>query len=66
MYYLLILAVGVERLVELVVSKRNAQWSFAQGGKEFGRPHYAVMVALHTALLLGCIVEPWAHGGTLA
>jgi methyltransferase len=60
MYYLLILAIGIERLVELVLSKRNAQWSFAQGGKEFGRPHYIVMVAIHSALLLGCIVEPWA------
>ena len=60
MYYLLILAVGIERLVELVVSKRNAEWSFAQGGKEFGRSHYPVMVAIHTALLLGCIIEPWA------
>ncbi len=44
MYYLLILAVGIERLVELVVSKRNAAWSFAHGGKEFGRLHYGVMV----------------------
>ncbi|OSC40044.1 isoprenylcysteine carboxyl methyltransferase family protein [Mycobacterium decipiens] len=60
MYYLLILAVVFERLAELVVAQRNARWSFAQGGKEFGRPHYAVMVVLHTALLLGCIVEPWA------
>lgn len=60
MYYLLILAVGLERLVELVVSKRNAEWSFARGAKEFGRPHYVVMVAIHTALLLGCVVEPWA------
>ena len=60
MYYLLILAVGIERLVELVVSNRNAQWSFAHGGKEFGRPHYWVMVAIHIALLVGCIVEPWA------
>jgi methyltransferase len=60
MYYLLILAVGIERLVELVVSRRNAEWSFAQGGKEFGRPHYVVMIAIHTALLVGCIVEPWA------
>ncbi|MGB9308522.1 MAG: hypothetical protein WCB92_33990, partial [Mycobacterium sp.] len=39
MYYLLILAVGIERLVELVVAQRNARWSFAQGGKEFGRGH---------------------------
>ena len=60
MYYLLILAVGIERLVELVLSKRNAQWSFTQGGKEFGRPHYVVMVVIHTALLVGCVVEPWA------
>ncbi|BBZ41073.1 isoprenylcysteine carboxyl methyltransferase family protein [Mycobacterium conspicuum] len=60
MYYLLILAVGIERVAELVVSKRNAEWSFAQGGKEFGRTHYVVMVAIHTALLVGCVIEPWA------
>ena len=60
MYYLLILAVAIERLAELVVAKRNAEWSFAQGGKEFGQRHYVVMVTLHAALLLGCVVEPWA------
>jgi methyltransferase len=58
-YYLLILAVAVERLVELVVSKRNAKWAFANGGREFGRDHYPVMVATHTALLLGCVLEVW-------
>ena len=60
MYYLLILAVGLERLAELLVSKRNAEWSFARGAKEFGRPHYVLMVVIHTALLVGCVVEPWA------
>ncbi|ORV06428.1 isoprenylcysteine carboxyl methyltransferase family protein [Mycobacterium celatum] len=60
MYYLLILAIGIERLVELIVSKRNAQWAFANGGKEFGRSHYPVMVAVHAALLIGCGVEVWA------
>jgi methyltransferase len=59
-YYLLILAIGVERLVELIVSKRNARWAFAHGGKEFGHNHYPVMVTIHTALLLGCVVEVWA------
>lgn len=59
MYYLLILAVGVERLVELVVSKRNARWAFARGGREFGREHYPVMVAIHAGLLVGCVVEVW-------
>ncbi|HYQ36135.1 MAG TPA: hypothetical protein VER10_09740, partial [Mycobacterium sp.] len=60
MYYLLILAVAVERVAELIVSNRNAEWSFAHGAKEFGRDHYPTMVIIHTALLLGCVVEPWA------
>jgi methyltransferase len=59
-YYLLILAIGIERLAELIVSRRNARWAFAHGGKEFGRGHYPVMVAVHTALLIGCVVEVWA------
>jgi len=61
MYYLFILAIGLERLVELVVSRRNAAWSIAQGGKEFGRGHYPVMVAMHTLLLVGCVVEVWTQ-----
>lgn len=36
MYYLVILAVGVERLIELVVARRNAAWSFAHGGRSSG------------------------------
>jgi len=59
-YYWLILAVGIERLAELVVSKRNAQWAFAHGGKECGRAHYPVMVIIHLGLLIGCVVEVWA------
>lgn len=58
-YYLLILAVGLERLVELVVSKRHASWALANGGREFGRSHYPYMVAIHTALLIGCVLEVW-------
>jgi methyltransferase len=56
-YVLLILAVGVERLAELVVSKRNAAWSMARGGVETGLSHYPFMVVLHTGLLVGCLVE---------
>lgn len=56
-YTLLIAAVAVERLAELVVSQRNLKWSKARGGVEFGAGHYPVMVVLHTALLMGCLVE---------
>jgi methyltransferase len=59
-YYLLILAISAERLVELIVSKRNARWAFAHGGREFGRSHYPIMVTVHIALLVGCVVEVWA------
>jgi methyltransferase len=53
----LVAAVGLERLAEMVVSKRHAAWAFARGGVESGRGHFPVMVALHTALLVGAVVE---------
>jgi methyltransferase len=59
MYALLILAVGFERLAELVVATRNARWSFERGGRETGAGHYPVMVVLHTGLLVGCLAEAW-------
>jgi methyltransferase len=59
LYTVLVLATGVERIAELVVSTRNARWSFARGGVEFGRRHFAPMVALHTGLLLACLAEVW-------
>ena len=59
-YALLILATGVERLVELVISKRNAAKAFSLGGVEYGFRHFPVMVALHTGLLLACVAEVFA------
>ncbi|MGV0811306.1 isoprenylcysteine carboxylmethyltransferase family protein [Mycolicibacterium boenickei] len=53
----LIVLVAAERVLELVVSKRNLQWSKAHGGKEFGAGHYPVMVALHSGLLVGSVLE---------
>jgi methyltransferase len=58
-YLLLILAVGLERLAELVVSQRNLAWSRARGGVESGAGHYPAMVLLHTGLLAGCLAEVW-------
>lgn len=57
MYYWFILLIGIERLAELAVSRRNAKWSFAQGGREFGQRHYPVMVTMHSLLLLSCVTE---------
>lgn len=59
LFTVLVGLVGLERLAELVVSKRNATWSFARGGIEHGRAHFPVMVVLHTGLLVGAVAEVW-------
>lgn len=62
LYLLLLVGTVVERFAELVVSARNARWAFARGGVESGRGHFPPMVALHTALLLACALEPLLAG----
>ncbi len=46
-----------ERLVELVISKRNAARAFAQGGVETGQGHYRFMVVFHSLFLVACAAE---------
>ncbi|GAB3594791.1 isoprenylcysteine carboxylmethyltransferase family protein [Angustibacter peucedani] len=57
LFLVLVLLVGVERLAELRVARRNAAWSAQHGGVERGAGHYPVMVVLHTGLLVGALVE---------
>ena len=49
----------LERLLELRLSFKNAAWSKAQGGLEFGQGHYPTMVVLHTLFLCGMPLEVW-------
>ncbi len=56
-FHVVVGATALERLVELVLSARNARWSFDRGGVESGRGHFPAMVALHTGLLVACVVE---------
>jgi methyltransferase len=58
-FTVLIALVGVERLIELAVSKRNLRWSKEHGGVEYGHSHYPYMVALHAFLLISALVEVW-------
>jgi methyltransferase len=50
---LLVAFIALQRLAELILARRNAQRLLAAGGIEYGRAHYPVMVALHTAWLVG-------------
>jgi methyltransferase len=56
-YTVLLLAVAAERVAELVVSQRHLRWARERGALESGQGHYPVMVVLHIALLVGCLVE---------
>lgn len=59
LYTALIALVGVERLLELWLSNRNAKWAFEKGAKEYGQGHYPFMTVFHTAFLVACVAEPW-------
>ena len=56
-FVVVVALVALERLAELIVSQRNAAWSFARGGHETGQGHYPAMVALHTGFLVAMLVE---------
>ena len=62
LYTLLVGLVAVERLVELINSRRNTARQKERGGVEFGAEHYPAMVTLHTAFLIGCVAETWIAG----
>lgn len=53
----LVAAVAAERVVELVISRRNLAWALARGGSESGQEHFGAMVGLHTGLLVGSVAE---------
>ncbi|WP_375474884.1 isoprenylcysteine carboxyl methyltransferase family protein [uncultured Jatrophihabitans sp.] len=58
-FVLLVALVGAERVGELAVARRNERWSVARGAVEAGAGHYPAMVALHTGLLVGALLEAW-------
>lgn len=60
-FTVLVALVGLERVAELVVSKRNSSWSLERGGRESGQGHYPVMVVLHTGFLVAMVVEAWTR-----
>jgi methyltransferase len=47
-----------ERMIELVLSSRNARRSLAAGAVESGRGHYPAMVLFHAGFLVAAAAEP--------
>ena len=57
LFLLLIAAVALERLGELVLSRRHERALRARGAVEAGAGHYPLMVGVHAALLAAAPVE---------
>jgi methyltransferase len=60
-YLVLLLAVAVERVVELVISRRHERALRARGAREAGGGHYPLMVAVHVLTLAAAAVEVTHH-----
>lgn len=56
-FYILIIVVILQRLIELNIASRNTKWIKEKGGYEVGEKHYKYIVFLHTAFFLSLFVE---------
>jgi methyltransferase len=65
-YWVLLGVIACERIAELVVSARHAKDLLRRGGVEYGFGHFPAMIALHVALIAGCVLEPLLAHRTFA
>ena len=57
-----VMLVGVQRLLELALSRRNERRLRARGAVERGSGHYPLIVAIHTLWLVSTLVEGLVRG----
>ncbi|WP_342028664.1 isoprenylcysteine carboxyl methyltransferase family protein [Oceanobacillus limi] len=55
--WILIFFIICQRLVELVIAKRNERWMKARGGIEKGEAHYKWFIYLHILFFLSILIE---------
>ena len=65
MLVLAVALVAVQRLLELVLARRNERRARARGAVERGQRHYLLIVALHTLWLVCTLVEGLLRGPEL-
>lgn len=57
LFYIVIAVVILQRIIELVISKRNEKWLLSQGAVQYGAEHYKYIVLMHTCFFLFLIQE---------
>lgn len=56
-FAIIVVLIIVQRLVELVVAKRNEKMMLAKGAYEVGASHYPYMIMLHSSFFVSLIIE---------
>lgn len=66
LFYIVLIIVVMQRLIELVIAKRNEKWMLVQGAFEAGGNHYPWMVAMHVGFFLALLAEVVLSGKGLS
>ncbi|MCD8511255.1 MAG: hypothetical protein LRY73_16235 [Bacillus sp. (in: Bacteria)] len=66
MYWVLIVLVIGQRLLELLIARRNEAWMKGQGALEFGEDHYKWIVLMHGSFFVFLSTEVYYRGSELA
>jgi methyltransferase len=48
---------AIQRLVELILARKNEKWMKRQGAIEYGQKHYHAMVLIHVAFFVSLYIE---------
>ncbi len=57
MFAVIVTLVIIQRLIEVVIARRNEKKMLAKGAYEVGASHYPVMITLHVSFFLALIIE---------
>ncbi len=57
LFVVVVLALALQRLLEVRLSRRNEAYLLAHGGREYGADHFGWMKALHTAWFVAMLAE---------
>ncbi|MDQ3021737.1 MAG: hypothetical protein M3R36_14375 [Bacteroidota bacterium] len=57
LFYFIISVVILQRVIELIIAKRNEKWLLANGAIEYGKEHYKFIVLLHSCFFVSMVAE---------
>jgi methyltransferase len=60
--YIFLSLLGMERMAEVLIARRNEQWILQRGGKEHAGPFSRVIFFVHGLWFMSFALEAWLRG----